>query len=159
MSRRMFRPLFSATKPLKSPSGINAGEGGARPSHMLTHTDPRAEHRKIIKEARKDPELYILYAVTAGGFALAGWFGGAHLGRVYYTRDRTEKDTTKINGSEPWKEGGEGSKGKYRYHDRLAGRVRDAPSALNSVIVPNVNLPRELHEKYNKWGKDEYDEY
>lgn len=130
---------------------------------MLTHTDPRAEHRKIIKEARKDPELYvritlvtcaqhyqsttnsllqILYAVTAGGFALAGWFGGAHLGRVYYTRDRTEKDTTKINGSEPWKEGGEGSKGKYRYHDRLAGRVRDAPSALNSVIVPNVNLPR-----------------
>ncbi|KAH0337211.1 hypothetical protein KCU81_g8206, partial [Aureobasidium melanogenum] len=159
MSRRMFRPLFSATKPLKTPSGINAGEGGARPSHMLTHTDPRAEHKKIIKEARKDPELYILYAVTAGGFALAGWFGGAHLGRVYYTRDRTEKDTTKINGSEPWKEGGEGSKGKYRYHDRLAGRIRDAPSALNSVIVPNVNLPRELHEKYNKWGKDEYDEY
>ncbi|KAH0279495.1 hypothetical protein KCU91_g1720, partial [Aureobasidium melanogenum] len=159
MSKGAFRPLFSMTKPMKSPSGWNAGEGGARPSQMLTHTDPRAEHKKIIKEARKDPELYILYAVTAGGFALAGWFGGAHLGRVYYTRDRTEKDTTKINGSEPWKEGGEGSKGKYRYHDRLAGRVRDAPSALNSVIVPNVNLPRELHEKYNKWGKDEYDEY
>ncbi|KAG9698976.1 hypothetical protein KCU95_g3083, partial [Aureobasidium melanogenum] len=159
MSKGVFRPLFSMTKPMKSPSGWNAGEGGARPSQMLTHTDPRAEHKKIIKEARKDPELYILYAVTAGGFALAGWFGGAHLGRVYYTRDRTEKDTTKINGSEPWKEGGEGSKGKYRYHDRLAGRVRDAPSALNSVIVPNVNLPRELHEKYNKWGKDEYDEY
>lgn len=59
MSRRIFRPLFSATKPLKSPSGINAGEGGARPGQMLTHTDPRAEHRKIIKEARKDPELYV----------------------------------------------------------------------------------------------------
>ncbi|KAH0365225.1 hypothetical protein KCU65_g6233, partial [Aureobasidium melanogenum] len=147
------------TKPLKSPSGWNAGEGGARPSQMLTHTDPRAEHKKLVKEARRDPELYILYAVTAGGFALAGWFGGAHLGRVYYTRDRTEKDTTKINDTEPWKKDGEGNMGKYRYHDRRAGRIRDAPSALNSVIVPGVNLPRELHEKYNKWGKEEYDEY
>ncbi|KAG9522676.1 hypothetical protein KCU73_g11464, partial [Aureobasidium melanogenum] len=159
MSRRIFRPLLSVTKPLKSPSGWNAGEGGAKPSQMLTHTDPRAEHKKLVREARKDPELWVLYAVTAGGFALAGWFGGAHLGRVYYTRDRTEKDTTKINDTEPWKEGGEGNMGKYRYHDRRAGRVRDAPSALNSVIVPNVNLPRELHEKYNKWGKEEYDEY
>ncbi|KAK6006564.1 hypothetical protein QM012_006974 [Aureobasidium pullulans] len=159
MSKRIFRPLFSATKPLKHPSGWNAGQGGAKPSQMLTHTDPRAEHKKLVKEARKDPELWVLYAVTAGGFALAGWFGGAHLGRVYYTRDRTEKDTTKIHNTEPWKDGGEGNKGKYRYHDRLAGRVKDAPSALNSVIVPNVNLPRELHEKYNKWGKEEYDEY
>ncbi|KAH0036113.1 hypothetical protein KCU78_g1936, partial [Aureobasidium melanogenum] len=159
MSRRIFRPFFSVTKPLRSPSGWNAGEGGAKPSQMLTHTDPRAEHKKLVREARKDPELWVLYAVTAGGFALAGWFGGAHLGRVYYTRDRTEKDTTKINDTEPWKEGGEGNMGKYRYHDRSAGRVRDAPSALNSVIVPNVNLPRELHEKYNKWGKEEYDEY
>lgn len=59
MSRRIFRPLLSATKPLKSPSGWNAGEGGAKPSQMLTHTDPRAEHRKLVKEARKDPELWV----------------------------------------------------------------------------------------------------
>ncbi|KAG7134905.1 hypothetical protein HYQ45_007262 [Verticillium longisporum] len=33
---------------------------------------------------------------------------------------------------------------------------RDAPSAVNTVVVPNVTLPAELHEKYNKWGKDGY---
>ncbi|CAD0041824.1 unnamed protein product [Aureobasidium pullulans] len=57
--------------------------------------------------------------------------------------------------SEPWKTGGDA---KYQYHpggDTSKAR-KDAPSALNEVIVPNVNLPRELHEKYNKWGKEGY---
>jgi nicotinate dehydrogenase subunit B len=38
----------------------------------------------------------------------------------------------------------------------LKAAPRDAPSALNAVVVPNVTLPRELHDKFNKWGKDGY---
>lgn len=94
----------------------------------------------------------------------------------------------------PWETGGQG---KYQYYpggDRSA-EPKDAPSAINTVVVPNVNLPKvrsntslvrasnnargavvmdteviplvetgeadrkilqELHEKYNKWGKDGY---
>jgi|SRR6478609_896792 hypothetical protein len=55
----------------------------------------------------------------------------------------------------PWESG---SSGKYQYHpggDPNAA-PKDAPSALNVVVVPNVTLPAELHEKYNKWGKDGY---
>lgn len=94
----------------------------------------------------------------------------------------------------PWETGGQG---KYQYYpggDRSA-EPKDAPSAVNTVVVPNVNLPKvrtqillpsasdaaraavvvgcegrpyieareadmgtiqELHEKYNKWGKDGY---
>jgi hypothetical protein len=28
---------------------------------------------------------------------------------------------------------------------------------LSVVIVPSVNLPKELHEKYNKYGKEGFD--
>ncbi|CAD0113335.1 unnamed protein product, partial [Aureobasidium uvarum] len=151
MSKQLFRPLFSATKSHRCPSGINAGEGGAKPSQMLTHTDPRADHKKLLKEAKKDPELYV-----PATFALAGWFGGHQLAR-YKIADRDERETTKLAHTEPWKEGAEGSAGKYRYTDSRSGyvKIKDAPKALNSVIVPGVNLPK----RFNKWGKEEFDEY
>jgi len=74
----------------------------------------------------------------------------------------------------PWESG---SEGKYQYHPGgdTSAAPKDAPSALNVVIVPNVKLTKvrgdalmharlvlkadgnqELHEKYNKWGKDGY---
>ena len=55
----------------------------------------------------------------------------------------------------PW-EGN--TSGKYQYHPGGDPKnpPRDAPSALNSVVVPNVTLPKELHDKFNKWGKDGY---
>lgn len=48
--------------------------------------------------------------------------------------------------------------GKYKYHPGgdTSAEPRDAPSALNSVVVPNVKLPAEQHEQFNKWGKDGY---
>jgi hypothetical protein len=57
--------------------------------------------------------------------------------------------------SRPWDGDGQG---KYKYHPGgdLTKEPKDAPSALNVVVVPNVTLPAELHEKYNKWGKDGY---
>ena len=53
----------------------------------------------------------------------------------------------------PW-EGG--AQGKYQYHPGGDPRAppKDAPSALNAVVIPNVTLPKELHDKFNKWGKE-----
>ena len=81
--------------------------------------------------------------------------------------------------SMPWESGA--ADGKYRYHPggNPSSEPRDAPSAVNVVIVPDVNLPKvrkkqmegqrpndsladtgglaqELHDKWNKWGKDGY---
>ena len=60
----------------------------------------------------------------------------------------------------PWQGEGDAARQPYKYQYHPGGNSKnapkDAPSALNSVVVPNVNLPKELHEKYNKWGKDGY---
>ncbi|KAI7132342.1 hypothetical protein KC352_g31054, partial [Hortaea werneckii] len=71
------------------------------------------------------------------------------------TSSSSENRVAQAPDSEPWKTG---SEAKYQYHphgDANRGR-KDAPSALNEVIIPNVNLPKSLHEKYNKWGKEGY---
>ncbi|SPN99982.1 uncharacterized protein DNG_02834 [Cephalotrichum gorgonifer] len=34
--------------------------------------------------------------------------------------------------------------------------AKEAPSALNAVVIPNVTLPKEVHDKLNKWGKEGY---
>ncbi|KAI4175094.1 MAG: hypothetical protein LQ343_001855 [Gyalolechia ehrenbergii] len=48
---------------------------------------------------------------------------------------------------------------KYQYHPGGDPNKapKKAPSALNSVIIPNVTLPKSWHDQFNKWGKDEYD--
>jgi len=42
----------------------------------------------------------------------------------------------------PWEEGG--GEGKYKYHPGgdANNAAKDAPSALNVVVVPNVTLPK-----------------
>lgn len=72
----------------------------------------------------------------SGAFGLAGW----HFSRNP-TSSSSENPVAKAPDSEPWKTG---SDAKYQYHpggDSSKPR-KDAPSALNEVIVPNVNLPR-----------------
>lgn len=81
----------------------------------------------------------------------------------------------------PWETGS--THGKYQYHPGGDAKAppKDAPSAVNVVVVPDVNLPKvrsfgcppsstpfrsggegscvvwqRLHDKYNKWGKDGY---
>lgn len=71
-----------------------------------------------------------------GAFALAGW----HFSRNP-TSSSSENPVAKAPDSEPWKTG---SEARYQYHpggDPRKGR-KDAPSALNEVIIPNVNLPK-----------------
>ena len=71
------------------------------------------------------------------------------------THSTSEAPVKIAQGGMPWESD---AQGKYKYHpggDPNA-EPRDAPSALNVVVVPNVTLPKELHDKYNKWGKDGY---
>ncbi|KAF1947242.1 hypothetical protein EJ02DRAFT_449832 [Clathrospora elynae] len=100
--------------------------------------------------AKRDPELYVLLAIMSGVFGLAGW----HFSRSP-TSASSERSVSKAEHSEPWKQ--EGGAAPYQYHPGGDTSVRkDAPSALNVVVIPNVTLPKELHDTYNKWGKDGY---
>ncbi|KAF2452442.1 hypothetical protein BDY21DRAFT_388604 [Lineolata rhizophorae] len=134
------RALFRASPRLRYAAGPTAG---AQPT-----AEKEASKSALRQGARRDPELYVLFAVMAGVFTLAGW----HFSRSP-TSSTDEKAVTKITDSEPWKTG---SSGKYQYHpggDPSKG-VKDAPSPLNEVVIPNVTLPKHLHDKWNKYGKD-----
>lgn len=106
-------------------------------------------------------------------------------GMVWLTERKTGRTPTKstseasvgmANEGMPWESGS--SEGKYQYHPGGDTSIapKDAPSAINVVVIPDVNLPKvhisplvsgngrswltdtvqHLHEKYNKWGKDGY---
>ncbi|GME65422.1 hypothetical protein GTA08_BOTSDO02131 [Neofusicoccum parvum] len=143
MSAITGRAAFRATRALRFHA--------ARPLRAeAAATDKQASKDALKQAGKKDPELYVLWTVMAGAFGLAGW---------YFSRSPTsatsEKEVSKVPGSEPWKTSGEA---KYQYYPGgdSTQAPRDAPSALNTVIIPNVNLPKELHEKYNKYGKEGY---
>ncbi|KAI4806192.1 hypothetical protein E4T44_10972, partial [Aureobasidium sp. EXF-8845] len=135
MSRRFPYRMFNATTSLRAP-GLNAGKGSAKISEPLAHERPQPEGKKLMKEVGKDPELYILFGITAATVGAYGWYQ-PH----FWASVTGETRTSKIDGTEPWKDGAEGSTGKYRYQTRASpgrdAKVKDAPSALNSVIVPN----------------------
>ncbi|KAJ4373869.1 hypothetical protein N0V83_002608 [Neocucurbitaria cava] len=100
--------------------------------------------------AKRDPELYVLFAIMSGVFGLAGW----HFSRNP-TSGPSERIVAKAPGSEPWKEGGSSSS-PYQYHPAGDTSVKkDAPSALNVVVIPNVTLPKACQGHYS-WGKDGY---
>ncbi|PSN70371.1 hypothetical protein BS50DRAFT_632265 [Corynespora cassiicola Philippines] len=120
-------------------------------SGTATAEERQASKQAIKSGAKRDPELYVLMSIMCGIFGLAGW----HFSRSP-TSASSERSVAQAPNSEPWKEGG--GEGKYQYHpggDPNAPK-KDAPSALNVVIIPNVTLPKELHDKYNKWGQDGY---
>ncbi|RFU24372.1 hypothetical protein B7463_g11959, partial [Scytalidium lignicola] len=135
------------------------------------------------KGAKRDPELYvkkpapasssatatamaiktlILAAIMSGVFGAAGYYFGMTLPSPPLLNRTGRKPTsatseTKVAVADlPWEK--EGATGKYSYHPQanLNNAPKEAPSALHSVVIPNVNLPKELHEKYNKWGKEGY---
>ncbi|KAI9796695.1 MAG: hypothetical protein M1833_006035 [Piccolia ochrophora] len=138
------------------------GKVGQAASNAAKGSGPGApgtpEGRNALKKgARRDPELYILGGIMSGAFALAGWyFGGKQ------TSISSEANVGIAHSSMPWQtesDGGDGKENfKYKYHPGgdPKKQPKDAPSALHSVVVPNVNLPKSLHDQFNKWGKDGY---
>ncbi|KAI0521161.1 hypothetical protein F5B22DRAFT_597935 [Xylaria bambusicola] len=98
-------------------------------------------------EEKRNPEVMIL-----GGVMLLA-FGGAG---IYFGTSPTSatSEAPVAKSGMPWETGA--TDGKYRYHPGGDGSAepKDAPSAVNVVVIPDVNLPKRLHDKYNKWGKD-----
>jgi len=134
------------------------GQAATKAAGKAAEAGSSEKQSVLQKGAKRDPELYILLAIMSGAFGLAGW----HFGRKP-TSASSEAPVSMAPGTMPWQV--ESSKGdqadehfKYQYHpggDKNKA-PKDAPSALHSVIVPNVTLPKRLHDKYNKWGKDGY---
>lgn len=58
------------------------------------------------------------------------------------TKATDARSVPAVPNSEPWN--GEGSTGKYKYYPQgnPMHPPKEAPSALNQVIIPNVNLPK-----------------
>ncbi|KPI38863.1 uncharacterized protein AB675_5846 [Cyphellophora attinorum] len=116
---------------------------------------------KVLKSAgRRDPELYILAAVMSGAFGLAGFYFGRKP-----TSATSQAEVSVANSSMPWQVAHEdhdhddhSKHFKYQYHPQgdRSQNPKNAPSALNTVVIPNVTLPKELHDMFNKWGKDGY---
>ncbi|KAI1823752.1 hypothetical protein F4861DRAFT_307340 [Xylaria intraflava] len=146
-------------------------------TRRLAQTDPALK-----AEGKRNPEVMILGGVMV--LALGG--AGLYFGRSP-TATTSEEPTVGIAQSGmPWETGA--ADGKYRYHPggSESAQPKDAPSAVNVVVIPNVNLPKvradpllyiskrlirhraddakpanpsslqHLHDKYNKWGKDGY---
>ena len=111
----------------------------------------------------------------SGAFGLAGFYFGRKP-----TSATSEAEISVANSSMPWQvddhdHDDDTKHFKYQYHPHGDARnaPKNAPSALNTVIVPNVTLPKvvndlryvcqrllmnskDLHDMFNKWGKDGY---
>jgi len=115
-------------------------------------SDRAASGGAMKREAKKNPEIYVLFGVMAAVFGLAGWHFSSN---PTTASGGGEKRVPKVPGSEPWITGKDAHYQYYPYGDTSAEK-KDAPSALHVSIIPNVNLPKELHEQFNKYGKDGY---
>ncbi|PFH61238.1 hypothetical protein XA68_17872 [Ophiocordyceps unilateralis] len=113
----------------------------------LEHVVPKEE---LKQESKRNPELMILGGVMVAAIGGAGF---------YFARtptSATSEAPVKIADSGmPWESN---TDGKYHYHPGGDPKKdpKQAPSALSVVVVPDVTLPKELHDKFNKWGKDGY---
>ncbi|KAH6887970.1 hypothetical protein B0T10DRAFT_562401 [Thelonectria olida] len=107
-----------------------------------------AQKNELKKESKRNPETLILGAVMVSALGGAGYYFGSS------PTKSTSEAPVAISGH-PWDSE---TKGAYQYHPGgdPSKAPKDAPSALNVVVVPNVTLPAELHDKYNKWGKEGY---
>ncbi|ROT40935.1 hypothetical protein SODALDRAFT_108239 [Sodiomyces alkalinus F11] len=104
--------------------------------------------KALRQEERRNPEIYIMGGVVACAVAGAAFYFGSSP-----TKSTSESQIAKAGA--PWETNGSGA---YRYYpggDRK-NEPKDAPSAVNVVVVPEVTVSKELHERFNKWGKEGY---
>ncbi|KAM0283736.1 hypothetical protein ACHAQH_002325 [Verticillium albo-atrum] len=117
----------------------------------------------FVRDIRSDDEVAVGAALTKlieveiqvlGGVMVCALIGaGAYFGS---SPTKSTSETHVVKAGSPWETGS--NEGAYRYHPGgdTKNEPRDAPSAVNTVVVPNVTLSQELHERFNKWGKDGY---
>ncbi|KAL8784552.1 MAG: hypothetical protein Q9213_003900 [Squamulea squamosa] len=132
-----------AAKVAESATKAVGAAGRAAQSANNAGGGKKGKETVLQKGAKRDPELYILLTIMTGAFALAGY----HFGRKP-TSSSSEAPVSMAQGTMPWQTESAGGKSnehfKYQYHpggDKNKA-PKDAPSALHSVIVPNVTLPK-----------------
>ncbi|KAL2886039.1 hypothetical protein HOO65_070501 [Ceratocystis lukuohia] len=141
---------------------------------------------ELKKDSKKNPEVIILGAVVACALGGAGLYFGNDTPLPFLTPFRVDhiqlpatiprhgspavvlllwvpgSNPTHANSeasvavaSQAWENNGSG---KYQYYPGgdISKAPKDAPSALNVVVVPKMTLPADVHERYNKWGKEGY---
>src|SRR5437016_3583574 len=89
--------------------------------------------------------IQILLGIMSGAFGLAGLYFGRKP-----TSATSEAEVSVASSSMPWEVQGDHDHDdhskhfKYQYHPRgdKSSAPKNAPSALNTVIVPNVTLPK-----------------
>jgi hypothetical protein len=90
---------------------------------------------------RANISLQILLGIMGGAFGLAGYYFGSKP-----TSATSESKVAIAHQSAPWQQAGKSGDEDFKYKYHPGGDVRnapkEAPSALHSVIVPNVNLPK-----------------
>lgn len=127
----------------------------AQSGNSATLETKSAGSTALKREAKKNPELYLLLCVMGGAAILAGY----NLSSRPTSATSQEKVEIAPN-SMPWQRGHEDSErvSKYKYHPggNKKAEPMDAPSALNSVIIGPVTMPKRLHDKFNKYGKDDW---
>lgn len=77
---------------------------------------------------------------------------------LYFGRSPTKSTSEEQVGVSgmPWETGSGAGKYSYQPGGDPSAVAKEAPSAVNVVIIPDVDLPKRLHDKYNKWGKEGY---
>jgi hypothetical protein len=81
----------------------------------------------------------------SGAFGLAGWYFGRKP-----TSATSQAEVSVAGSSMPWQVEGDHDHDdhskhfKYQYHPKgdMSAAPKNAPSALNTVIIPNVTLPK-----------------
>ncbi|KAL8867793.1 MAG: hypothetical protein Q9174_005431 [Haloplaca sp. 1 TL-2023] len=157
-------------------SASKAAREASKKGSLPTEGQKKGKETVLQKGAKKDPELYVCHAglhysrirfdhtssqilltIMSGAFGLAGY----HFARKP-TSSSSEAPISMAEGTMPWQTASaDGDKGgsehfKYQYHpggDRSKA-PKNAPSALHSVIIPNVTLKKSEHDQFNKWGKE-----
>ncbi|PQE15197.1 hypothetical protein CJF32_00007837 [Rutstroemia sp. NJR-2017a WRK4] len=136
---------------------MSAQAAGRAAAQAAKSAAKSADGHVLNKGAKRDPELYVLMGVMAGAFGLAGWYFGKVIPQFKLLEELELTPTSatseaRVNvapGSMPWQTTsteGDAARQDFKYQYHPAGDPRnppkDAPSALHSVIVPNVNLPK-----------------
>ncbi|KUI61264.1 hypothetical protein VP1G_08443 [Cytospora mali] len=109
-------------------------------TRFFSTTARRMNEQALKQETKRNPELMVLGGVMVAALGGAGYY----FGRTPTTSTSEQKVP---QAGMPWETGS--TDGKYQYYpggDKNAA-VKEAPSAVNVVVVPDVNLPKTEREQ------------
>lgn len=120
-----------------------------------TATMPAGATRSYLFSAgKRDPELIVLMGIMGFAYSMSGWYLGKKP-----TSATSEEAVAVARDQNVWNYNDDrGTEWKYKYYpggDRTQ-EPKMAPSALYSVIVPEVGATRGQHERFNKFGRKDF---